>query len=152
VHPCTLRELRQAERVREDVPWVDGWAELAVLAHLTGWPMPVPVPPALARLRTRAPSERLRCALAQAADAAVAVRPAADEPAALAAHVAEALLARAERDEWRCAPDEPQWLADGELTPELTLGTARSPVLADTSLEQFIDCRWPLRYLSPQGS
>jgi hypothetical protein len=100
----------------------------------------------------------LRCALAQAADAAVAVRPAAAQPGALAAHVTDALLARAERDEWRCAPDEPQWLAEGELTPELAVGTARPAVLAelvraDSALDQFIDCRWPLRYLpAGQGS
>ena len=34
------------------------WAELAVLAHLTGWPMPVPVPDALAAACRRAAARR----------------------------------------------------------------------------------------------
>ena len=46
--PCTLREMRMGQRLLDDVPLIRLWAELAVLAHLTGWPMPVPVPDALA--------------------------------------------------------------------------------------------------------
>jgi hypothetical protein len=35
---CTLRDMRTAQRVLEDEPWLAVWAELAVLGHLTGWP------------------------------------------------------------------------------------------------------------------
>jgi hypothetical protein len=37
--PCTLREMRGGQRALDGVPWVRLWAELAVLAHLTGWPI-----------------------------------------------------------------------------------------------------------------
>ena len=40
--PCTLREMRRGQRALDDLPWLRQWAELAVLAHLTGWPVPVP--------------------------------------------------------------------------------------------------------------
>ena len=40
--PCTLRDMRVAQRVLGEYPAVLLWAELSVLAHLTGWPMPVP--------------------------------------------------------------------------------------------------------------
>ncbi|MBO0821160.1 MAG: ATP-binding protein, partial [Nocardiopsaceae bacterium] len=76
--PCTLREMRQAQRLLAGYPWLRLWAELTVAAHLAGWPMPVPVPPVLARLKSALPEgagERLmRCAVSQAVDAAVAVR------------------------------------------------------------------------------
>ena len=53
VSPCTLRQMRQAQRAAEAGPWIIWWAELAVLAHLTGWPMPFPGPE-LAEPRSRA--------------------------------------------------------------------------------------------------
>jgi hypothetical protein len=146
--PCTLREMRGGERTLEDVPWLAAWAELTVLAHLTGWPMPVPLPEALAALRAGNPgrdgsalARPALCALAQAADAAVAARPAVGRPSALTGHVADALRARAERDEWRCEPDEPQWLVAGEITEALDH--------EEEVLSTFIDCRWPRRYLRP---
>jgi DNA helicase HerA-like ATPase len=164
--PCTLREIRGGERLLEDVPWLVAWAELTVLAHLTGWPMPVPVPAALAALREANPdrdgtglaqpalsrlslSRPALCALAQAADAAVAVRPVIGRPSALAGHVADALRARAGRGDWWCEPDEPQWLVTGAITEAVACGTDRPGVLdqGEEVLRAFVDCRWPRRYL-----
>jgi uncharacterized protein len=154
--PCTLREMRGGQRVLDTVPWLRAWAELTVLAHLTGWPAPVPGPAALDALRS-SPGRITQCALSHAVDEAVAVRPGIARPTALGAHAAEALLARAERGEWRCAPDEPEWLVTGTLTEALTLGVSRPAVLlAEGTLDQvaavFVDCRWPARYLpQPAG-
>src|SRR5580693_9228214 len=46
--PCTLRDMRAAQRALDAIGWVRPWAELAVLAHLTGWPIPAPKPGPLA--------------------------------------------------------------------------------------------------------
>ena len=100
--------MRGGQWALDSLPWVRLWAELAVLAHLTGWPMPVPAPGALAALRAR-PARLTQCAVAHVVDAAVAARPGIARPFALAAHVAAAIQARAERSEWVCLPDEPEW-------------------------------------------
>ena len=149
--PCTLREIRGAERATDELPWLPVWAELAVLAHLTGWPVPVPRPGVLADLR-RQPDRLIQCVLAHAADTALAVRPAVPRPGALAAHVTAATWARAGRGAWLCAADEPEWLLPGKLTEEAAFGLARPPVLEAAGepgylAETFIDCRWPSRYL-----
>jgi DNA helicase HerA-like ATPase len=149
--PCTLREMRHGQRALDDLPWVRPWAELAVLAHLTGWPVPVPTPTALAALQAR-PARLTQCALAHAVDAAVAVRPVIARPAALAAHVAAALGARAERSEWRCRPDEPEWLLGAAVTEDVALGVVRPSALEVTGTldglpDAFIDCQWPSEYL-----
>ena len=149
--PCTLREMRYGQRALDDLPWVRQWAELAVLAHLTGWPVPVPTPAALAALQAR-PARLAQCALAHAVDAAVAVRPVIARPAALAAHVAAALGARAERSEWRCRPDEPEWLLGAAVTENVALGVVRPSALEVTGTldglpDAFIDCQWPSEYL-----
>src|SRR6266700_4576488 len=116
--------MRGGQRVLDTVPWVRLWTELAVLAHLTGWPMPVPTPAALAALR--APHARqTQCALSHAIDSAVAVRPGIARAAALAAHVAAAIRARAECSEWQCQPDEPEWLLGTEVTEDVVFGVAR---------------------------
>jgi hypothetical protein len=143
--------MRGGQRALDAVPWVRPWAELAVLAHLTGWPTPVPTPAALAALRAQ-PTRLAQCAASHAIDAAVAARPGMGRPAALAAHVAAALRARAERSEWRCRPDEPEWLLGAEVTEDVVFGVARPSALeADGMLdglpEVFIDCQWPSRYL-----
>jgi DNA helicase HerA-like ATPase len=155
--PCTLREMRGGEHVRDDVPWLPVWAELTVLAHLTGWPMPVPAPGPLAALRGL-PVRAVQCAVAQAAEAAVAVRPVTARPAALAAHAAAAMRARAERGDWLCLPDEPGWLLTGDVTEEAAYGVVRPAVLDGTVFDRtavngtvaadtFIECRWPAEYL-----
>ena len=65
--------MRQAQRAAEADPRITGWAELTVLAHLTGWTMPFPDDQFAGDLR--AMDERRRdCALAHAVDDAVAAR------------------------------------------------------------------------------
>jgi hypothetical protein len=159
--------MRGGERALDDFAWVRPWAELAVLAHLTGWPMPAPAPGMLAALRAR-PPRLVRCAFSQAADAAVAVRPGINRAGALAAHVAEAMRARADGRQWWCAPDEPRWLiADEALTADVIFGRARPGALDDWGTGDrdpgdrdtgaglpgtFIDCEWPALYLKrPAG-
>jgi hypothetical protein len=133
------------------------WAELAVLAHLTGWPTPVPRPAALATLTAQPPRVR-QCALSHAVDAAVAARAAAiADPAALAAHVCACITARMDRAEWLCQPDEPQWLLAGPVTEEVAFGTARPSAIEAAGplaglLAEFIDCRWPQQYLQAPGA
>lgn len=110
---CDLRDMRSAEHLLADDPRIGFWAELAVIAHLTGWPSPVPAAPLRDTLRTL-PVRLLDCALSQAADAAIAARstaiasrvPVAD----LAAHVATALRARVAGSR-ACDREEPRWLA-----------------------------------------
>jgi DNA helicase HerA-like ATPase len=170
--PCTLREMRGGQRLLDDEPLIRLWAELAVLAHLTGWPMPVPVPDALAACavsaagpgspaRPKSPARpgaaRLaQCALAHAVDAAVAARPPIAGAGALAAHVAEAIRCWADHREWRCSPDEPQWLIGAELPEEVIMGVTRPAVLAAAGTpgvvsRMFIDCQWALDYLGPRA-
>jgi hypothetical protein len=90
------------------------WAELSVLAHLTGWTMPMPGPLFAAALAAMEP--RLRdCALSHAVDAAVASRipviSARLSGPGLAVHVTAAMRAALEEDRWLCETNEPQWLA-----------------------------------------
>jgi len=149
--PCTLREMRRGQRALDDLPWIRQWAELAVLAHLTGWPMPVPTPAALAALRTQ-PTRLAQCAISHAIDTAVAVRPCIARPAALAAHVAAAIRARAESSAWWCDPDEPEWLLGAEITEDVALGVVRPSAFEDTGAldglpDVFVDCQWPANYL-----
>jgi hypothetical protein len=115
--PCTLRDMRAAQRILAGEPGLVLWAEVAVLAHLTGWLMPAPVPGSELAARIAALSgARLRdCAVSHAVDAAVAARAstfaARVSPDALASHVATALrrwIADAGRE---CVFPEPQWLA-----------------------------------------
>jgi len=151
VRPCTLRDMRAARRVLDELPWVRLWAELTVLAHLTGWPMPVPRPAVLARFR-ELPARVSQCATSHAADAAVAARPGVPEPSALAAHAHAAIRARADRNQWLCPPDEPRWLLPGPVTEAVAFGAARPSAIERagplaTLLGEFIDCRWPVRYL-----
>jgi DNA helicase HerA-like ATPase len=155
--PCTLRDMRAAQRALEGAGPMRAWAELAVLAHLTGWPAPVPQPTALATL-TALPARVRQCALSHAVDAAVAVRAAAiADPAALAVHVCAGITARMDRAEWLCQPDEPQWLLAGAVTEEVAFGTARPSAIEAAGplpvvLAGFIDCRWPERYLQAPGA
>jgi uncharacterized protein len=112
--PCTLRDMRAAQRTAEHHPGVALWAELSVLAHLTGWPMPIPRDTLLDLLRDRA--ARLRdCALSHAVDAAVAARAplicTRVSPPAFASHVATAMRARVTQGMWMCPEQEPKWLA-----------------------------------------
>jgi uncharacterized protein len=154
--PCTLRDMRAAQRALEGSRLIRPWAELAVLAHLTGWPTPVPQPATLASLSAW-PARVRQCALSHAVDAAVAARKAAiADPAALAGHVCACLTARTERAEWLCHPDEPQWLLAGPVTEDAAFGTVRPSAVEDAGslpdlLAGFIDCQWPEQYLRAPG-
>ncbi|WP_433213865.1 ATP-binding protein [Dactylosporangium sp. CS-047395] len=70
---CTLRDMRTAQLYLAEHPWLPLWAELAVLGHLTGWPVP-----ALRAAHIRAlldlPDRLRECALSHAVDEAVAAR------------------------------------------------------------------------------
>ena len=116
--PCTLRDMRAAQRLLDDLPALVLWAEVSVLAHVTGWLMPPPAASGelASRLSGLASRPRLLdCAVSHAADAAVASR--ASEiatrisPGALAAHVAMAMRRWVGDGGRACTFPEPQWLA-----------------------------------------
>ena len=112
--PCTLRQVRAAQRAAISDPRITVWAELSVLAHLTGWLMPMPGPGLAAALA--AMTSRLRdCAVSHAVDAAVAARipviSARLGGAALAVHVTAAMHTALDDGRWLCDQHEPQWLA-----------------------------------------
>ena len=112
--PCTLRDMRIAERALEEYPAIRLWAELSVLGHLTGWPMPVPRT-ALLSLLQMMPSRLRDCAISHGVDAAVRVRTPVIarrvSPVGLAAHVSTAIRARVAPGTWLCQREEPRWLA-----------------------------------------
>jgi hypothetical protein len=112
---CTLADMSAARHLLADPDsrWLAFWAELAVVAHLTGWPTPRPLSGALHRLRALG-GRTVACAIAHAVGDAVAARTAAVVEAAapdgLLVHVAAALRGRI-TNEGRCAAEEPDWLA-----------------------------------------
>ena len=184
--PCTLRDMRAAQRAAEQIPGLALWAELSVLAHLTGWPMPIPAAPLLNLVRDL-PARRRDCALSHAVDAAAAARipliSARVSPPDLASHVGTAMRVRVTQGMWLCPEQEPKWLApapgkavgsadtllgwaddDPEAMRPLAFGLTEpsaiersvgtsagaadfEPRLAGRLDREFIDCRWPLRYL-----
>jgi DNA helicase HerA-like ATPase len=152
--PCTLRDMRAAQRALEGSGLLRPWAELAVLAHLTGWPAPVPKPAGLAAIAAL-PGRVRQCALSHAADAAVAARATViADPQGLAEHVRACITARTDRAEWLCRADEPQWLLTGAVTEDAAFGAARPSAIEAAGplpdlLGRFIDCGWPQRYLQP---
>jgi uncharacterized protein len=155
IRPCTLRDMRSAVRALEDLPWIGLWAELAVLAHLTGWPMPVPKPAVLDDF-TALPARVSQCALSRASDVAVAARPGIARPGALAVHASAAIQAWAGRREWLCPPEEPTWVLAGALTEDLAFGVVRPSAIEAAGplpelLAEFIECQWPLAYLRRQA-
>ncbi len=112
--PCTLRDMRVAQRALEEYPVIRLWAELSVLAHLTGWPMPVPRTTLLSLLQVM-PSRLRDCAISHSTDTAVGVRVpvivSRVSPVGLAAHVSTAIRSRIARGSWLCQREEPKWLA-----------------------------------------
>jgi len=112
--PCTLRDMRLAQRALDEYPAIRLWAELSVLAHLTGWPMPVPRT-ALSSLLATMPSRLRDCAISHGVDAAAAARltviASRVSPVGLACHVITAIRARVSRGTWLCQREEPAWLA-----------------------------------------
>jgi uncharacterized protein len=112
--PCTLRDIRVAQRALEEYPAIRLWAELSVVAHLAGWPMPVPRTVLLSLLQVM-PSRLRDCAISHGVDAAVSARVPVIarrvSPVGLAAHVSTAIRARVSRGSWLCQREEPRWLA-----------------------------------------
>jgi DNA helicase HerA-like ATPase len=112
--PCTLRDMRVAQRALEEYPAIRLWAELSVLAHLTGWPMPVPRTTLLSLLQVM-PSRLRDCAISHGVDSAVGVRVPVIvgrvSPVGLASHVSTAIRARLAHGNWLCQQEEPKWLA-----------------------------------------
>jgi len=112
--PCTLRDMRLAQRGLGEYPAIRLWAELSVLAHLTGWPMPVPRT-ALLSLLEMMPSRLRDCAISHGIDAALAVRvpviAGRVSPVGLASHVSTAIRSRMSQGSWLCQREEPKWLA-----------------------------------------
>jgi DNA helicase HerA-like ATPase len=112
--PCTLRDIRVAQRALEEYPAIRLWAELSVLGHLTGWPMPVPGTTLLSLVQMM-PSRLRDCAISHGVDAAVSARVPVIarrvSPVGLAAHVSTAIRARVSRGSWLCQREEPRWLA-----------------------------------------
>src|SRR5262249_53244934 len=103
--PCTLRDMRVAQRALDENPGLRLWAELSVLAHLTGWPMPVPGT-TLAGLLAEMPSRVRDCALSHGVAAAVSVRVPVFarrvSPVGLGCHVCAAMRSRVFRGAWLC--------------------------------------------------
>jgi DNA helicase HerA-like ATPase len=112
--PCTLRDMRIAQRALGEYPAIRLWAELSVLAHLVGWPMPVPRT-ALLSLLQMMPSRLRDCAISHGVDAALAVRVPVIvgrvSPVGLASHVSTAIRSRLSQGSWLCQREEPRWLA-----------------------------------------
>ncbi len=112
--PCTLRDMRIAQRALDEYPGIRLWAELSVLAHLTGWPMPVPGTELLSLLQMM-PSRLRDCAISHGVDAAVGIRAPAIvgrvSPVGLASHVAAAIGSGLSGGTWLCQQEEPRWLA-----------------------------------------
>ena len=112
--PCTLRDMRIAQRALDEYPAIRLWAELSVLAHLTGWPMPVPQT-TLVSLVQMMPSRLRDCAISHGVDAALAARvpviAGRVSPVGLASHVSTAIRSRVSRGSWLCQREEPKWLA-----------------------------------------
>ena len=112
--PCTLRQIRQSQQLLNAQPWLSLWAELAVLAHLTGWSAPLPTTRLLSAIRATSARQR-DCAIGHAVDTAISSRAAAVVTASesidgIAAHVAEVLRTRIEGHQL-CAQEEPRMLA-----------------------------------------
>ncbi|MFD5933523.1 ATP-binding protein [Streptomyces sp. NPDC060333] len=150
VAPCTLRQLRTAQRLTEqDELRITLWAEMAVAAHLLGWVTPLP---GEAMRRDLAPywaSDRrlVECAIGQAVDRAVHSRVGAPaSPTALAGHVAA--MMRAQLDGFDpCPVAEPRWKArkgtktrqyyHGRHTPSVLESTVGCPDPSDDWSKRF---------------
>ena len=112
--PCTLRQMRTAQRCLEDDARIVLWAELAVLAHILGFSAPAPNDELDKRLAGL--DRRIRdCALAHAVHRAVEVRAAAlwhdFSPGELAEHVSEVLRAMLDDHSLPCGDDDWRWQA-----------------------------------------
>ncbi|WP_152360142.1 hypothetical protein [Microlunatus speluncae] len=169
--PCTLRRIRYAERQLEAEPVLVSWAELSVMCHLIGEPMPFLTAGMLDAL-ARFESQHRECTLSHAVDRAVEERSLTFArqlgPADLAVHVNTALNAAVTGDDaadhscdWR------RWRIDvgaGTSERRLVLLGANRPSRLETAigcsiddpawsirlaehLQDFAPSHWPIRYL-----
>ncbi|MGW2015317.1 ATP-binding protein [Streptomyces sp. NPDC001927] len=140
--PCTLRQLRTAQRLNEeDELRITLWAEMAVASHLLGWTTPLPgeamrhalAPYWAAHRRT------VECAIGQAVDRAVHSRVGApSSPDALAEHVAWVMRAQLDGHD-PCPVAEPHWKArKGTKTRQFYHGR-----YAPSVLEKLVGCTDP---------
>jgi DNA helicase HerA-like ATPase len=114
--PCTVREQRTAQRLLDADPWLAVLAELTVLAHLVGRPVPVPRAEVRTAFAARGLAVRsVDCAVSHAVDRAVAVRTAVldqgTDPSALATHVCGAVGRLLAGQLSGCPDDDPTYLA-----------------------------------------
>ncbi|MGW0754240.1 ATP-binding protein [Streptomyces sp. NPDC002587] len=148
--PCTLRQLRTAQRLTEqDELRITLWAEMAVAAHLLGWVTPLPGEAMRRDLAPHWTSDRrtVECAIGQAVDRAVHSRVGAPgSPGALAEHVAAVMRAQLDGAD-PCPVAEPRWKArKGTKTRQYYHGRHTPSVL-----EQTVGCAdpsedWPKRF------
>lgn len=113
---CTLRQLRAAAHLLTDEPWLVVWAELTVVAHLTGQPTPVPTAEVRAAFLEQAlPPRVVDCAISHAVDDAVAVRSPTLQPhvdaTGLAEHIRDALTRALAGTPPACTADDLAYLA-----------------------------------------
>jgi hypothetical protein len=144
---CTLAEMRAAQRAAITDPRLTLLAELTVIAHLTGWPVPNPDPAFTAGLHTIG-ARRLDCALSHAVDTAIAARvPAISSrvsPDSLATHVTAVIGDLISGGEPACDTGEPQYLAapyqwaliQDALKEDCQVGTVGGPHPSTASWEQ----------------
>ncbi len=137
--PCTLAQMHAAQRAAITDPRITVWAEIAVLAHLTGWIMPLPGGTFGDDLRAL-PARLRDCALSHAADQAIAARIPAFSTRisadALAVHITDVLREAATTGTQLCGTGEPRYLApayrwaivaDALKTASRSTGNGRHP-------------------------
>lgn len=147
--PCTLRDLRRAQRVSEQTELrIALWAETAVAAHLLGWTTPLPGAAMRRELALYVTDHRrlLDCAIGQAVDRAVHSRVGAPEaPEALAEHVAAMMRAQLDGHD-PCPVGEPRFKArKGTRTREYYHGRYTPSVL-----EKIVGCVDPSEEWGPR--
>jgi hypothetical protein len=141
--PCTLAQMRAAQRAAITDPRITAWAEIAVLAHLTGWIMPLPGDTFGDDLRAL-PARLRDCALSHAAGQAIAARipafSARVSPDALAVHITDVLREAVTNGKRLCGTGESRYLApayrwaivaDALKTASRSTGTGRHPSSSD---------------------
>ncbi|MEU3612934.1 ATP-binding protein [Streptomyces sp. NPDC006872] len=134
--PCTLRDLRRAQRLTARTELrITLWAEMAVAAHLLGWTTPLPGE-AMRRDLDPYRGRLLDCAIGQAVDAAVHSRVGAPaDPGALSEHVATMMRAQLDGHD-PCPVGEPRWKArKGTKTREYYHGRYEP-----SALERIVGC------------
>ncbi|MEU9702538.1 ATP-binding protein [Streptomyces sp. NPDC047981] len=140
--PCTLRQLRTAQRLNEeDELRITLWAEMAVAAHLLSWTTPLPGEAMRRALGPYWSAHRrvVECAIGQAVDRAVHSRVGApSSPDALAEHVAWVMRAQLDGHD-PCPVAEPHWKArKGTRTRQFYHGR-----YAPSVLEKLVGCTDP---------